>query len=503
MKNISPPRSGDAPDAPDNLDLKKRLLELFAKRSTGGLTKGDLTEESPLAFEYADMWVKAHLRSHYDGVMIREGGALLLVMRALITLIPDDAKVLRCALENSSRYPNTSVCLIPAKVGPGIAGRLEVYSTLVAPTLTPDELDLALRSMLQHYHHLPLELGAINVDPSRRHLLQEKSQSRQVGKIRVINTAANEKVANKPKKSVEPKIDKTESLTNTEIDEKSLNLAFGELDKLVGLAAVKDELKGLATLAKFNLGLAKDGLKTSAYAPHLVFVGNPGTCKTTVASHVAKIYHALGIVMRPQVEVVTRADLVAGYIGQTAIRTRAVCNRALGGVLFIDEAYSLTEEKDGFGHEVIETLLTQIEEQRGELVVIIAGYPEKMQRFIDSNPGLRSRFDRTIEFPDYTNDELVEIYVNLARERNFGVTPDALVALAEKVGGMQRGPSFGNGREVRKWLDAAVTKHAMAWQESGEDPDFERTVLSRQSVIAGFNDLVSMNTPNNQPFGYL
>ena len=202
MKIISPPRSGDAPDAPVNLDLKKRLLELFAKRSTGGVTKGDLTEESPLAFEYADMWVKAHLRSHYDGVMIREGGALLLVMRALITLIPDDAKVLRCALENSSRYPNTSVCLIPAKVGPGIAGRLEVYSTLVAPTLTPDELDLALRSMLQHYHHLPLELGAINVDPSRRHLLQEKSQSRQVGKIRVINTAANEKVANKPKKTL-------------------------------------------------------------------------------------------------------------------------------------------------------------------------------------------------------------------------------------------------------------------------------------------------------------
>ena len=207
--------------------------------------------------------------------------------------------------------------------------------------------------------------------------------------------------------------------------------------------------------------------------------------------------------MRDKVEIATRADLVGGYIGATALKTRAVCQRALGGVLFIDEAYSLTEERDGFGHEAIETLLTEIESQRGELVVIIAGYPAQMQRFIDSNPGLRSRFDRTIEFPDYTNDELIEIYVNLARERNFSVNSDALVALAEKVSGMKRGPSFGNGREVRKWLDVAITKHAMAWHESGEDPNFERTILSKQSVIDGFNDLVSINTPNNQPFGYL
>jgi len=500
MKNISPPRPGDVPV---KSHLRKHLLELFTKRSTGGVIKGDLTEESPLVFEYADMWVKAYLRSHYDGVMIRDGGALLLVMRAIITLIPDDAVVLRCALANSSRYPNTSVCLIPTNAGPGIAGHLETYSTLVAPTLTPDELDLALRSMLQHYHHLPLELGAINVDPSRRHLLKEKSRPRPASKIREIKTEANETKAKEPKKSGDTKIEKKDSPASNDVDEKSLSLAMGELDKLVGLSEVKDELKGLVNLAKFNLGLAKDGLKTSAYAPHLVFVGNPGTCKTTVASHVAKIYHALGLVMRDKVEIATRADLVGGYIGATALKTRAVCKRALGGVLFIDEAYSLTEERDGFGHEAIETLLTEIESQRGELVVIIAGYPAQMQRFIDSNPGLRSRFDRTIEFPDYTNDELIEIYVNLARERNFSVNSDALVALAEKVSGMKRGPSFGNGREVRKWLDVAITKHAMAWHESGEDPNFERTILSKQSVIDGFDDLVSINTPNSQPFGYL
>ncbi len=248
-------------------------------------------------------------------------------------------------------------------------------------------------------------------------------------------------------------------LPDIQMDEDLLEQTLMELDSLIGLDSVKTELRELVQLVKFYRESGKEVL--NKFSLHTIFTGNPGTGKTTVARLIAKLWKALGLLERGHLVECDRQSLVAGYIGQTAIKTTQLIEKAIGGVLFIDEAYTLTTGgENDFGKEVIETLLKQMEDRRGEFAVIVAGYPEPMDRFLEANPGLKSRFDKALNFSDLSAEELY--WVSAYMLKHEGLTPDAtaatylrkhLVELHEK-----RDKYFGNARSVRKIVQAAVKK---------------------------------------------
>jgi SpoVK/Ycf46/Vps4 family AAA+-type ATPase len=203
---------------------------------------------------------------------------------------------------------------------------------------------------------------------------------------------------------------------------------------------------------------ADAGMKSATITRHLVFTGNPGTGKTTVARLVSGIYASLGLLSQGQLIEVDRSELVAGYLGQTAVKTSEVVGKAAGGVLFIDEAYSLTG--DQYGTESVDTLVKEMEDRRHDLVVIVAGYPAPMREFVAANPGLASRFRTTIEFDDYTDDELLAILKVLAEGSDYELTPAAQKHFRELLAATGRGEGFGNGRFSRNILEAAIGAHA-------------------------------------------
>lgn len=236
--------------------------------------------------------------------------------------------------------------------------------------------------------------------------------------------------------------------------------ALSDLDALVGLQSVKGMVHGLAAQQRVERERQKFGLQPTNLSPHLVFTGNPGTGKTTVARLIGRMFKEIGLLSKGHVVEVDRSGLVAKYVGQTAIKTKEVCERAIGGVLFIDEAYSLTGTGNDFGPEAIEALLTFMEEQRGKCVVIVAGYEAEMAAFIASNPGLRSRFDRTIDFPDYSDDELVTIFDGLVEAHDYVLDDAARSAVRSFIAAMPRGDGFGNARDTRRLFNDVVCNHA-------------------------------------------
>ena len=239
---------------------------------------------------------------------------------------------------------------------------------------------------------------------------------------------------------------------------KTLDELLAELDALVGLDDVKTEVRHQAEVLRVaSLRRAKQ-LREPAITRHLVFVGNPGTGKTTVARLVAGIYRALGVLEKGQLVESDRSSLVAGYVGQTALKTAEVCTKAIGGALFIDEAYGLAD--DQFGDEAIETLVKQMEDHRDELVVIVAGYPGPMEGFIDANPGLASRFRLTLTFDDYTDDQLVEIFTKITSDSDFTPAAETEQRLRQILTLTPRDTGFGNARFVRNLFEAAVVRQA-------------------------------------------
>ncbi len=241
------------------------------------------------------------------------------------------------------------------------------------------------------------------------------------------------------------------------------NDPYVALESLIGLESVKQEITTLANYVRIQQLRHSQGLKTSPVSYHCVFTGNPGTGKTTVARIVAGIYKDLGILKRGHLVETDRSGLVAEYVGQTAVKTNKIIDSALDGVLFIDEAYSLVPD-DGkdYGKEAIATLLKRMEDDRDRLVVILAGYSDEMKNFIDSNPGLQSRFNRYVEFPDYSVDELYRIFCSRAKEYEYILSDDAsdlLRAVIEKAVA-NKDKKFGNGRFVRNLFEKTIEHQA-------------------------------------------
>jgi replication-associated recombination protein RarA len=252
--------------------------------------------------------------------------------------------------------------------------------------------------------------------------------------------------------------------TTTKSAEAELRKALKELDDLTGLDVVKQQVKELTALVRVQRLRRAAGLPVAVMSHHLVFRGNPGTGKTTVARLIGRIYAALEVVPKGHVVETDRAGLVAEYVGQTAIKTSGVFEKARGGVLFIDEAYTLSRDagsSSGFGQEAIDTLVKLMEDHRDDTVVIVAGYPHEMDGFIAANPGLRSRMPRTIDFPDYTDDELLVIFGGMCRGAGYTATASAKARVRALLAASARGPSFGNARAVRTLFEQAVRTQAL------------------------------------------
>lgn len=236
-----------------------------------------------------------------------------------------------------------------------------------------------------------------------------------------------------------------------------------ELESLTGMPEVKQEVKSLANFIKVQKQREAKGLKTPQVSYHLVFTGSPGTGKTTVARIIARIYKDLGVLKSGHLVETDRSGLIAEYVGQTGIKTNHLCDSALNGVLFIDEAYALVDEgSGGYGSEAIATLLKRMEDDRDKLVVIVAGYTDEMKKFINSNPGLQSRFTRYINFPDFKPEELYEIYMNRAKKYGYTLDKDADKLLREKFNYVyqHKTKNFGNGRYVRNVFEQTITEQS-------------------------------------------
>ena len=254
------------------------------------------------------------------------------------------------------------------------------------------------------------------------------------------------------------------SIKEKQTEKKSIDEALEELNSLTGLDGVKKDVNNLVNLMKVQKIREERGMKQPSVSKHLVFAGNPGTGKTTVARLLAGIYNSLGILSKGHLIEVDRSGLVSGYIGQTATRVMEVVESALGGVLFVDEAYTLTSNKGegDFGQEAVDTLLKAMEDNRDNLIVIVAGYTNLMEEFLDSNPGLRSRFNKYIHFDDYTPAELLEIVESMAAKQDYMLTDEAKKKTLEHYEALcnDKPANFANARDARNYLEKAIAKQA-------------------------------------------
>lgn len=343
---------------------------------------------------------------------------------------------------------------------------LRLFRAAVAVDLvtSPSELNLIeefRQTMLDH-------LDAAGV-PRPGHVIAPNSRRPVTGATLVANAESAKATDKAVTPTVpEPKLPPTRTITDL----------LAELDALTGLESVKDEVARLTSLLQIQALRADRGLPTIETSHHLVFTGNPGTGKTTVARLISQIYRAVGVVSKGQLVESDRSMLVAGFVGQTATKTLAVLQSALGGMLLIDEAYSLARGgNDDFGREAIDTLVKFMEDNRNDIGIVAAGYPTEMKEFIDTNPGLRSRFTRTIVFADYTDDELVTIFLSLGEKNHYSPTDDAIAKLHAVLAALHRDNGFGNARFIRNVFEDAVGRQAQRLTALEDPTDEQLTTL--------------------------
>ncbi len=282
--------------------------------------------------------------------------------------------------------------------------------------------------------------------PEQELTAEEKAQSALKEAKEIFgDSTMKEAEAEEPLAEAEPEIDPME-----------------QLDELIGLGSIKHDVKELIDFVKVQKLRSDEGLKSVPVSLHLVFTGNPGTGKTTVARILSKLYHKIGVLSKGTLVEVDRSGLVAGYVGQTAIKTQEMIKKAQGGILFIDEAYALAKKDDAFGQEAIDTILKAMEDQREDFVVIVAGYSEPMEAFINSNPGLKSRFNKYIEFQDYTEDELEQIFYVNVKKYDYTVSEEAKLRIKRLIAERraEKCENFANAREVRNLFEEIITNQS-------------------------------------------
>ena len=316
-------------------------------------------------------------------------------------------------------------------------------------------------------------LGTIRqAEDAAKELLDETSPTTRLKKQQDQNQDSAEKADSSKTKNDD---NKKENISGSDIsaeqtedpakEEPTIEELLEKLDALVGLDNIKQSVKSLINFVKIRKLREENELPNPPVSLHMVFMGNPGTGKTTVARILSELYRAIGVLTKGQLVEVDRSGLVAGFVGQTAIKTSEAVNSALGGILFIDEAYALAPEAstgNDFGREAIETLLKLMEDHRDDLIVIVAGYSEPMERFISSNPGLESRFNRYFLFEDYTGEELDEIFNSMCTKSAYILTEEAREYAREHFCKLydNRDLNFGNARHVRNFFENTVTVHS-------------------------------------------
>jgi len=428
-------------------NLKNRIEKLIY-RYVDVIDAGDLSDRDPLKFSLRGESFTARIYSRYNGTLV-------LCIEGFVDAYKDVPELSTWVAKRSAKYPFASLFLKDQN-GTGSVS-LFVSHSMIATLVTDKELYEVLEAMVWR-------------------IRRARSSANEI--IASVNEGKENHPSDDPMDVLERFSElQDDELIEIDIESLATELEFGEvivrapkqrkiddilneLDQLIGLQEVKEAVRRFVDLSIVNGERRRKGLQVVETSPHLVFVGNPGTGKTTVARLVGEIYRSLGLINSGHLIEASRADLVAAYLGQTAIKTEAICKRALGGVLFIDEAYSLTNGRDDYGIEAIDALTAFMENHRGEFAVVVAGYPQEMKRFMDSNQGLKSRFDLTIEFPDYSDQELEEIFNIYINSNDYFLTVDAREKLRKVIQSWPKQRGFGNARDVRKLFHDVVTNQA-------------------------------------------